>query len=118
MPVRSRAEIEAVTLSLKVALWAVAGSLPFGIAIAWVLARLEFPGKSVVDALVHVPLVVPPVVVGYLLLITLGRNGPVGGWLYDTFGVIVAFTWQGAAVAAEVDQAVIATDPDMAWLQR
>ena len=65
-------EIEAVELSLKVSLWAVAMSLPFGIAVAWILARCEFPGKSVFDALIHVPLVVPPVVIGYLLLILLG----------------------------------------------
>ena len=95
-------EIEAVQLSLKVSLWAVAISLPFGIAVAWVLARCEFPGKPLFDALIHVPLVVPPVVIGYLLLILLGRNGAVGGWLYETFGVTVAFSWQGAAVAAAV----------------
>lgn len=95
-------EIEAVGLSLKVALWAVAFSLPPGIAVAWVLARCYFPGKSLLDALIHVPLVVPPVVVGYLLLLAFGRNGPLGGWLYDTFGLTVAFTWQGAAVAAAV----------------
>jgi molybdate transport system permease protein len=95
-------EIEAVQLSLKVSLWAVAISLPFGIAVAWVLARCEFPGKSLFDALIHVPLVVPPVVIGYLLLILLGRNGVVGGWLYETFGVTVAFSWQGAAAAAAV----------------
>ena len=95
-------EIEAVQLSLKVSLWAVAISLPFGIAVAWVLARCEFPGKPLFDALIHLPLVVPPVVIGYLLLILLGRNGAVGGWLYETFGVTVAFSWQGAAVAAAV----------------
>ena len=95
-------EIEAVQLSLKVSLWAVALSLPFGIAVAWVLARCEFPGKSLFDALIHVPLVVPPVVIGYLLLVMLGRNGAVGAWLYDTFGITVAFSWQGAAVAAAV----------------
>ena len=75
-------EIEAVQLSLKVSLWAVGISLPFGIAVAWLLARREFPGKSLFDALVHVPLVVPPVVIGYLLLLLLGRKGPLGGWLY------------------------------------
>jgi len=95
-------EIEAVQLSLKVSLWAVGISLPFGIAVAWVLARREFPGKTLFDALVHVPLVVPPVVIGYLLLLMLGRKGPVGGWLYETFGITVAFSWQGAAVAAAV----------------
>lgn len=95
-------EIEAVQLSLKVSLWAVAISLPFGIAVAWVLARCEFPGKPLFDALIHLPLVVPPVVIGYLLLILLGRNGAVGGFLYETFGVTVTFSWQGAAVAAAV----------------
>ncbi|MEK9644647.1 MAG: molybdate ABC transporter permease subunit [Alphaproteobacteria bacterium] len=95
-------EIEAILLSLKVAFWAVAVSLPFGIGIAWLLARREFPGKALLDALIHLPLVVPPVVVGYLLLVLLGRNGPIGGWLYDTLGITVAFTWQGAAVAAAV----------------
>jgi molybdate transport system permease protein len=95
-------EIEAVQLSLKVSLWAVAISLPFGIAVAWVLARCEFPGKPLFDALIHLPLVVPPVVIGYLLLILLGRNGAVGGFLYETFGATVAFSWQGAAVAAAV----------------
>lgn len=95
-------EIEAIQLSLKVSLWAVAVSLPFGILAAWILARCDFPGKAVFDALIHVPLVVPPVVVGYLLLLVLGRTGPIGGWLYDTFGVTVAFSWQGAAIAAAV----------------
>jgi molybdate transport system permease protein len=95
-------EIEAVQLSLKVSLWAVAISLPFGIAVAWILARCEFPGKSLFDALIHVPLVVPPVVIGYLLLVLLGRNGAIGGWLYDSFGITVAFSWQGASVAAAV----------------
>jgi len=95
-------ELEAIQLSLKVSLWAVAISLPFGIAVAWVLARCEFPGKSLFDALIHVPLVVPPVVIGYLLLVLLGRKGAIGGWLYDSFGITVAFSWQGAAVAAAV----------------
>ena len=95
-------ELEAIKLSLKVSLWAVAISLPFGIAVAWVLARCEFPGKSLFDALIHVPLVVPPVVIGYLLLVLLGRKGAIGGWLYDSFGITVAFSWQGAALAAAV----------------
>ena len=95
-------ELEAIQLSLKVSLWAVAISLPFGVAVAWVLARCEFPGKSLFDALIHVPLVVPPVVIGYLLLVLLGRKGAIGGWLYDSFGITVAFSWQGAAVAAAV----------------
>ncbi len=68
-------ELEAIQLSLKVSLWAVAISLPFGIAVAWVLARCEFPGKSLFDALIHVPLVVPPVVIGYLLLVAARAQG-------------------------------------------
>jgi molybdate transport system permease protein len=70
--------------------------------VAWVLARREFFGKTLVNGLVHLPLVVPPVVVGYLLLLLLGREGPLGGFLYDVFGITVAFTWKGAAVAAGV----------------
>ncbi len=95
-------EIEALTLSARVAFWAVLVSLPFGIAVAWLLARTRFPGKALVDALVHVPLVVPPVVIGYLLLVLLGRRGAIGAWLWDSFGVTLAFTWQGAAVASAV----------------
>jgi molybdate transport system permease protein len=95
-------ELEAVRLSLKVSVWAVGISLPFGIAVAWLLARREFPGKSLFDAIIHLPLVVPPVVIGYLLLVLFGRKGAVGAWLYDTFGITVAFSWQGAAVAAAV----------------
>lgn len=95
-------EIEALTLSARVAFWAVLVSLPFGIAVAWLLARTRFPGKALVDALVHVPLVVPPVVIGYLLLVLLGRRGVIGAWLWDSFGVTLAFTWQGAAVASAV----------------
>ena len=95
-------EIEALRLSLKVAVWAVGVSLPFGILVAWLLARREFPGKLLVDGIVHLPLVVPPVAVGYLLLVVLGRNGAVGGWLYDWFGITLIFTWKGAAVAAAV----------------
>lgn len=95
-------EAEALGLSLRVALWAVALSLPLGIAVAWLLARREFPGKSILDALIHLPLVVPPVVVGYLLLLGFGRRGPIGAWLDDTFGVSLSFSWQGAALAAAV----------------
>ncbi len=93
---------EVAALSLKVSLWAVACSLPAGIACAWVLARCRFPGKILLDGLVHLPLVTPPVVVGYLLLIVLGRNGWLGRLLYDWFGVTFTFTWKGAAVAAAV----------------
>ena len=95
-------ELEALQLSLKVSFWAVAISLPFGIITAWCLARLEFPGKVLVDAIIHVPLVVPPVVVGYMLLLLLGRNGALGSWLHDTLGITVGFSWQGAAIAAAV----------------
>ena len=93
---------EIAALSLKVSLWAVASSLPVGIACAWVLARYRFPGKALLDGLVHLPLVTPPVVVGYLLLIVLGRNGWLGRLLYDAFGITLTFTWKGAAVAAAV----------------
>lgn len=96
------AEIEALTLSLRVSFWAVLCSLPAGVAVAWLLARRSFRGKVVFDVLVHLPLVVPPVVVGYLLLVLMGRRGVIGAWLFDTFGLTIAFSWQGAAVAAAV----------------
>ncbi len=95
-------EIEALGLSLKIAGWSVALSLPLGILTAWVLARRSFPGRVLLDGIVHLPLVIPPVAVGYILLVTLGRQGPVGGLLYDWFGVTLVFSWQGAAVAAAV----------------
>ncbi|MDH3228304.1 MAG: molybdate ABC transporter permease subunit [Alphaproteobacteria bacterium] len=95
-------EIEALGLSLKVAVASVVFSLPLGLAAAWLLARRAFPGKSLVDGIIHLPLVVPPVVVGYALLVLFGRRGPVGAWLYDIFGVTIAFTWKGAAIAAAV----------------
>jgi molybdate transport system permease protein len=95
-------ESEALGLSLRVALWCVALSLPPAVAVAWLLARREFIGKAVVDGIVHLPLVLPPVVVGYGLLLVLGRQGPLGAWLYDTFGLTVAFTWKGAVVASAV----------------
>lgn len=102
MPLLSPLEIEALLLSLRVAAVATVCSLPLGLAAAWLLARTQFPGKSIVDAAIHLPLVLPPVVVGYLLLVLMGRRGMIGGWLYDTFGVSVAFTWKGAALAAAV----------------
>ena len=95
-------ENEAVILSLRVAFWAVLWSLPLGIFTAWLLARRDFYGKTLVNGLIHLPLIVPPVVVGYLLLIMLGRRGVLGGWLHDWFGITIAFTWKGAAVAAAV----------------
>ncbi len=95
-------EIEALSLSMRVAFWSTLWSLPAGIAMAWLLARTDFPGKAMVDVAVHLPLVVPPVVVGYVLLVLLGRRGAIGGWLYDDFGITIAFTWKGAAVASAV----------------
>jgi molybdate transport system permease protein len=95
-------EQEALALSLRVALWAVATGLPLALAVAWLLARRDFPGKTLLNGVVHLPLVLPPVVVGYLLLLTFGRQGPVGQFLHDTLGVTIAFTWQGAALAAAV----------------
>jgi molybdate transport system permease protein len=92
----------AVALSLRIALVATVVSLPFGIAIAYVLARKEFWGKSLLDAVVHLPLVLPPVVTGYLLLITLGRRAPVGAWLADHLGIVFSFRWTGAALACGV----------------
>ena len=80
-------EVEAIMLSLRVAGWAVLISLPLGIAVAWLLARHRFPGWAVVNGLVHLPLVLPPVVVGFVLLLLLGRQGPLGAWLDDWFGI-------------------------------
>ncbi|RYH11751.1 molybdate ABC transporter permease subunit [Tropicimonas sp. IMCC6043] len=92
----------AVALSLRVSFWAVALSLPVGIAIAWLLARVEFPGKQLVNGIVHLPLILPPVVTGYLLLLTFGRRGPAGAFLHDVFGITLAFNWTGAALAAAI----------------
>ncbi|CAG8927261.1 unnamed protein product [Penicillium salamii] len=78
------------------------GSLPFGILMAWILVRCRFPGKALLDSLIHLPLVLPPVVVGYLLLISLGRRGIIGEKLYDWFGFSFAFSWRGAALASAV----------------
>lgn len=95
-------EIEALRLSLWVSGWAVAASLPMGILAAWVLARLRFPGKNLLDGIVHLPLVLPPVVTGYLLLVLLGRNGLIGAALYKYLGIVLAFNWKGAVLAAAV----------------
>ncbi|MGB8273648.1 MAG: molybdate ABC transporter permease subunit, partial [Alphaproteobacteria bacterium] len=95
-------EIEALRLSLKVGLWSVAISLPAGIALAWLLARREFPGKILVNGLLHLPLVLPPVAVGYGLLVLFGRRGILGGYLHDTLGITIVFTWKGAAIASAV----------------
>src|SRR5688572_19475518 len=95
-------ETTALLLSLKVAAWATLGSLPAGILVAYALARWRFPGKLVLDALVHLPLVLPPVVTGYLLLLAFGRRGLVGAFLADHFGIVFAFRWTGAALACGI----------------
>ena len=92
----------AVALSLRIATVATLVSLPFGIAIATLLARQNFWGKTLVDAIIYLPLVLPPVVTGYLLLITLGRHGPVGAFLADHFGIVFAFRWTGAVISCGV----------------
>jgi molybdate transport system permease protein len=92
----------AIRLSLWIASIATVVSLPFGIAIAWLLARKNFWGKALLDGIVHLPLVLPPVVTGYLLLITFGRRGPVGAFLADNFGIVFSFRWTGAALACGV----------------
>lgn len=94
------AEWEAVRLSLLVALWAVAGSLIPGLFVAWIFARKEFFGKSLLDGLLHLPLVLPPVVIGYLLLVIFSPNAGVGRWLDTMFGIRIAFDWTGAVVAS------------------
>ena len=91
-----------VALSLKVGLVAVAATLPIAFALAWALARGRFPGKLLLDALVHLPLVLPPVVTGWLLLLAFGRNGPLGQLLLEALGTTVLFRWTGAAIAAAV----------------
>ncbi|MDI3470086.1 MAG: Molybdenum ABC transporter permease protein ModB [Pseudolabrys sp.] len=92
----------AVQLSLRVALVATAVSLPLGIAAGWLLARKDFPGKALFNAVIYLPLVLPPVVTGYLLLLTFGKRGLIGGWLADHLGVVFAFRWTGAALACGV----------------
>ena len=98
----SPAEWTAVLLSLRIAVVATAFALPFGIAIGWLLARKDFWGKAMLDGLVHLPLVLPPVVTGYLLLIWFGKKGPIGGFLYDYFGIVFSFRWTGAALSCGV----------------
>ncbi|CAH0339767.1 molybdate ABC transporter permease subunit [Rhizobium sp. CECT 9324] len=95
-------EWTAMLLSLKVAAVAVVFSLPVGIAVAWLLSRREFWGKTLLNGLVHLPLIMPPVVTGYLLLITFGRKGSVGAFLESWFGLVFSFRWTGAALAAAV----------------
>ncbi len=96
------AEVEALLLSVKVALWCTLASAVPGIMTGWLLARKTFAGKSLLDSLVHLPLVLPPVVPGYLLLLLLGSQGVVGRWLKQAFDLEIAFTWKGAVVASAV----------------
>ncbi len=95
-------ELTAVRLSLRVAVWATLTSLPVGIVVALVLARGRFPGKALLDSFVHLPLVLPPVVTGYALLLLFGRNGPLGHFLAEQFGIVFAFRWTGAALACAI----------------
>jgi molybdate transport system permease protein len=98
----SEEEWVAVRLTLKVATVAMFASLPFGIAVAYVLARGQFWGKSLLNGVVHLPLILPPVVTGFLLLVTFGRRGAVGSFLYDAFGISFSFRWTGAALACAI----------------
>ena len=98
----SPAEMEALRLSVRIAAWSTLVSLPLAVLAAFVLARYRFWGKEVLNGVLHMPLVLPPVVTGYLLLLLLGRRGPVGAWLEQTFGLVFAFRWTGAVVAAAV----------------
>ncbi|MEM9761652.1 MAG: molybdate ABC transporter permease subunit [Pseudomonadota bacterium] len=93
---------DAVLLSLRVALWATLLSLPPGIFAAYALARWRFPGRQLLNGLVHLPLILPPVVTGYLLLLAFGARGPLGGFLEAQFGIVLAFRWTGAALAAGI----------------
>lgn len=95
-------EQQALFLSLKVAMTSVIWLLPVGLFFSWLLARKQFVGKSLLDSVIHLPLVLPPVVIGYLLLVLMGRRGMIGEWLYDHFGVVFAFNWKGAALASAI----------------
>jgi molybdate transport system permease protein len=92
----------AIALTLRIAVVATVVATPIGIGVAWLLARRRFPGKIILEALVHLPLVLPPVVTGYLLLLSFGRRGPIGSYLADTFGIVLSFRWTGAALACGI----------------
>jgi molybdate transport system permease protein len=98
----TNADYEALSLSLRISLVAVASALPFAVAVAVLLARRQFPGKSLVNGMVLMPLVLPPVVMGYLLLIIFGTKAPLGAWLWDLFGIRFVFSWKGAALASAI----------------
>ncbi len=102
MPTLTPEELTAIKLSLRVAAVATLFALPFGVAIALVLARTRFYGRALLNALVLLPLVLPPVVTGYMLLVLFGKQGPIGRWLYDSFGIVLAFRWTGAALACAI----------------
>lgn len=95
-------EWQIIALSLRVSLVAVLVTLPIAYGLAWLIARRRFPGRMLLDAAIHLPLVLPPVVTGWLLLLAFGRNGPVGAFLQETFGIALTFRWTGAALAAAV----------------
>ncbi|MDM1544869.1 molybdate ABC transporter permease subunit [Ignatzschineria indica] len=98
----SEYEWSIILLSLKIGGVAIAASLPIGILCAWILARKNFKGKTILDSFINLPLVLPPVVIGYLLLITMGKNGYVGKWIDQVFGISFSFNWKGAALASAV----------------
>jgi molybdate transport system permease protein len=102
MPTLTATELQIIALSLRVALVSMLCSLPLAIVVAYALARLDFPGKTLVDAIVHLPLVLPPVVVGFALLVLFGRHGPIGSILEQWFGIVFAFRWTGAALASAI----------------
>jgi len=95
-------ELEILGLSLKVAFWSMLAGMPIALALAMVLARAEFPGKTLLDGIVHLPLVLPPVVIGYLLLVAFGRAGSLGAFLDEHLGIVFAFRWTGAALASAI----------------
>jgi molybdate transport system permease protein len=95
-------EWSAVRLSLEIGIWATVASLPVAVAVAMLLARGRFPGRAILNGIVHLPLVLPPVVTGYILLLLFGRRGPIGAWLADTFGIVLAFRWTGAVLASAI----------------
>jgi molybdate transport system permease protein len=100
--VSSQEVLVPLLLTLKVAGWATFGATVAGVLVAFAVARLRFPGREVLDAMMTLPMVMPPTVLGYYLLVLVGRRGPIGAWLESTFGISLVFTWQGAAIAAAV----------------
>ncbi|MBU2895146.1 molybdate ABC transporter permease subunit [Vibrio hepatarius] len=98
----SNYEFQALMLSLKVAFYTIIWLLPIGIGLGWLLARKQFWGKSGLDSIIHLPLVLPPVVIGYLLLISMGQQGYIGQWLNQYFGIVFSFSWKGAVLASMV----------------